>query len=118
VEEDTSGEVGGSAQQVICSDVALVEKIVGWQEAKKNLGVLLSCTAFGKIKPKYVNVLVDALFAQKTYSSVTRHGNLYKSMGVVAQALMECPYTRFKEAADANMVDPMTDVVDDLFFSC
>ena len=121
VEVDGSGEVGctgDSAQQVICSDVALVEKIVGWQEAKKNLGVLLSCTAFGKIKPKYVNVLVDALFAQKTYSSVTRHGNLYKSMGVVAQALMECPYTRFKEAADANMVDPMNDVVDDLFFSC
>ena len=111
------GEAGDSAQSIICSDVSLVEKFLGPREAKMNLGVLLSCTAFGKIEPKYVNVLVDALFAQETYSSVTRHGNTYKSMGVVAQALMECPYTRFKEAADANMVDPMTDVVDDLFFS-
>jgi hypothetical protein len=102
---------------VICSDVGLVEKYVGWKEAKHALGVLLSSTAFGQIDPKYMNVLVDALFADETYGSITRHGNLYKGMGVVAQALMECPYTRFKEAAYANTVDHMKDMVDDLLIS-
>ena len=102
----------------MCSDVRLMEECdgVGWEEAKRALGALLSCTAFGQVDSKHVGVLVDALFAGETYSSITRHGNLYKGMGVVARALMECPYTRFKEAAETNATDPMADVVDDLLF--